>query len=81
MNSAQPIRLIGMTASPYTRKMVALLRYRRLPYQVTWNSPVAELEALGITPPKPVLMPTFLFEKEGQIRAECDSTPIIRQLE
>jgi glutathione S-transferase len=76
-----PLRLIGGTGSPYTRKMVALLRYRRIPYAVTWGHPAQELERLGIAPPRPVLLPTLLFEEEGEVRARCDSTPLIRRLE
>jgi glutathione S-transferase len=81
MSSNGPVRLIGGTASPYTQKMVALLRYRRIPYSVTWGDPGGTLDAMGIEKPKPVFMPTFLFEEEGTMKAVCDSTPIIRRLE
>jgi len=76
-----PLRLIGGTGSPYTRKMLALLRYRRIPYAVTWGHPAQELQRLGIAPPRPVLLPTLLFEEAGEVRARCDSTPLIRRLE
>ncbi len=81
MASQEPIRLVGGTASPYTQKMVALLRYRRLPYAVTWGQPDQLCDALGVEQPKPIFMPTFFFEEEGTTRAVCDSTPIIRRLE
>ncbi|MCR9106244.1 MAG: glutathione S-transferase [Gammaproteobacteria bacterium] len=81
MTSQQPIQLVGGTGSPYTQKMVALLRYRRIPYAVIWGQPDAYCQDRGIAPPRPVLMPTFLFEEEGQTRAAVDSTPIIRRLE
>ena len=32
------ITLIGLPPSPYTRKMIALLRYRQIPYQVIWEA-------------------------------------------
>jgi len=82
MALAERLQLIGGTASPYTRKMVALLRYRHIPYDITWGDPATELDALGIEKPKPGLLPTFLFNDDaGQVRAVCDSTPIIRRLE
>lgn len=76
-----PIQLIGGTGSPYTQKMVALLRYRRIPYAVSWGQPDQFCDALGVEKPRPIFMPTFLFESEDGLRAECDSTPIIRRLE
>ncbi len=82
MASPQRLRLIGGTGSPYTRKMVALLRYRHIPYGITWGDPASTLDAMGIAKPRPTLLPTFLFtDDQGGIEAVCDSTPIIRRLE
>ena len=81
MASQEMIRLVGGTASPYTQKMLALLRYRRVPYAITWGQPDQTCDALGVEKPRPIFMPTFLFEEGGETRAECDSTPIIRKLE
>jgi glutathione S-transferase len=70
--------LSGHPCSPYTRKMLALLRYRRIPYRF-----VAEEKALaGLPVPKVRLMPTFYFPNQhGNLDAVTDSTPIIRRLE
>ncbi|EAQ95906.1 glutathione S-transferase family protein [Congregibacter litoralis] len=76
-----PVQLIGATASPYTQKMLALLRYRRIPYTVSWAEPEQVCEALGIAPPKPALLPTFITQTDDGLSAVCDSTPIIRSLE
>ncbi|MEM6544767.1 MAG: glutathione S-transferase family protein [Pseudomonadota bacterium] len=84
------VQLFGAPASPYTRKMVSLLRYRQIPYEIHWGDATAQLLARGVEPPKPALLPTFLFRKdnpslpylgEGEPVARCDSTPIIRLLE
>ena len=77
-----PIKLIGNNGSPYTRKMVALLRYKHIPYKIIWGEPDEYLDRNNIEKPKPVLHPTFLFENsEKKITAVTDSTPIIRKLE
>lgn len=76
------VRLIGVTGSPYTRKMLALLRYRRIPSNMIWGDPARKLEELGVAPPKIIFQPTFLFQDEaGKLEAVCDSTPIIGRLE
>jgi glutathione S-transferase len=82
MSSAERLQLIGGTGSPYTQKMVAVLRYRQIPYRITWGDPGAVLDAMGLEKPRPVLHPVFLFEGEGgALQPTCDSTPIIRRLE
>lgn len=81
MTSAEPIRLVGGSGSPYTQKMVAVLRYRRIPYAVTRAIPAEHCDALGIEKPKPIFEPTFFFDEHGEKKAMCDSTPIIRKLE
>ncbi len=77
----EPLRLIGGTGSPYTRKMLALMRYRHIPYAITWGQPAEVLAEMGVAAPRPTLLPTYLFEEGGQTVARCDSTPIIRELE
>ncbi len=82
MPSVEPLRLVGGTGSPYTQKMVALLRYRQIPYRITWGDPAGMLDALGVEKPRPIFMPTFLFNDDsGNLQGVCDSTPIIRRLE
>ncbi|MFT4634080.1 MAG: glutathione S-transferase [Crocinitomicaceae bacterium] len=81
MTHDKPIRLVGGIGSPYTQKMVALLRYRRLPYAVQWGIPAEVCDAMGVAKPRPIFEPTFFFSEEGNTQAVCDSTPIIRRLE
>ena len=73
-----PIQLSGVPGSPYTRKMLALLRYRRLAYRFHANNSPPK----GFPRPKVQLLPTFyLPAKTGDLEAVVDSTPIIRRLE
>jgi glutathione S-transferase len=82
MSNTQRLCLVGGTGSPYTRKMVALLRYRRIPYNIIWGDPAGTLDALGIEKPRPIFHPTFLFANDdGSVQPMCDSSPIIRRLE
>ena len=76
------LQIFGATASPYTQKMLALMRYRRIPYDIHWGETKTRLDNLKIEAPKPVLLPVILLEnQEKEIVATTDSTPMIRRLE
>lgn len=82
MTTTNRITLIGNTPSPYTRKMVSVLRYRHIPYSIVWADPGEELEKRRIAKPKVALLPTFIFsDDDGELQSMVDSTPIIRKLE
>ena len=82
MTIPQPVELIGSPGSPYTRKMLALLRYRQIPHRMIWGDATTVLQQRGVAVPKLVFLPTFLFQDEaGDLVARSDSTPIIRELE
>ena len=76
MSDLLPIR--GAPGSPYTRKMLALMRFRRIPYRFLQSAD----EAANLPEPKVGLIPIFYFADEtGAVTAEVDSTPIVRRLE
>ena len=80
MSETQRLELSGAAGSPYTRKMLGVLRYRRLPYSVYWgNGNIPD----GYPEPKVRLLPTFFFPDgdNGELVPVTDSTPIIRRLE
>jgi glutathione S-transferase len=79
MTEADAIALSGAPGSPYTRKMLALLRYRRIRYRFLMaGSPQAE----AMPSAHVRLLPTFYFpDSAGEFEAVVDSTPIIRTLE
>lgn len=75
-----PVRLYGEYCSPYTRKMLSLLRYRRIAYQLLQGGPGGA--PLDLPKPKVDLLPTFyLTNEQGEIEAAVDSTPLIRRFE
>ena len=87
MSDIAPLILIGSPPSPYTRKMISLLRYRQIPYKVIWGDPQelltnGGLGHLNIEPPKPNLLPTFIIpDQTGKLKAFTDSTPLLRRFE
>ena len=84
MSLPNPIKLIGANGSPYTRKMLSFLRYKRIPYTMIWSDVDTYFSKtkIEIEKPKPVLFPTFLLPDEnGDLKAETDSTPLIRRIE
>ena len=80
MTKTTRLELSGAAGSPYTRKMLGVLRYRRIPYSVFWGTGnIPE----GYPEPKVRLLPTFFFPdgEDGALVPVTDSTPIIRRLE
>ena len=74
------LELTGAAGSPYTRKMLGVLRYRHIPYSVFWgNGNIPD----GYPAPKVRLLPIFFFPdgEDGALVPVTDSTPIIRRLE
>jgi glutathione S-transferase len=78
MNEA-PLRIVGMPGSPYSRKLRAVLRYRRIPHRwIHHGSP----EARGLPQARPALLPQLIRRgANGALEASVDSTPLIRALE
>jgi len=74
-----PLSFRGAPGSPYTRKMLALLRYRHMPHRLI----IGRHDATGALPePKVALLPTFyLPNARGKLEAVVDSTPLIRRFE
>ncbi|WP_300529432.1 glutathione S-transferase N-terminal domain-containing protein [Maricaulis sp.] len=80
MAADKVLELLGAPGSPYTRKMLALMRYRHIPYRVLWGGRHADLT--GYPMPKVQLLPTFYFpDSNGGREAVVDSTFILRRLE
>ncbi len=74
-----PVQFKGAPGSPYTRKMLALLRYRRIPYALLIGNQSSEF---NLPEPKVHLLPTFYLPDEtGELQAMVDSTPLIRHFE
>jgi glutathione S-transferase len=79
MTRPTPLRFKGAPGSPYTRKMLALLRYRHIPYEFLIGD---QSTRMGLPEPKVGLLPTFYLPNEaGEIEAVVDSTPLIRRFE
>ena len=81
MTIPTPLKMVGAPGSPYTRKMRALLRYRRIPYQLIIRN---SREDVDLPKPKVGLIPQFILPDEanpGRVVAEVDSTPLIRRFE
>ena len=62
-----PLKFKGAPGSPYTRKMLAYLRFRQIPYELMIGDPESQL---GLPKPKVSLLPTFyLPDNKGQMHA------------
>lgn len=79
MTERLPLRFKGAPGSPYTRKMLALLRYRHIPHELLLGR---QAEEQKLPRPKVELLPTFyLPNADGVLEAVVDSTPLIRRFE
>jgi glutathione S-transferase len=78
--SDEILRVVGMPGSPYSRKLRAALRYRRIPHRwVLQRSPEGRL----LPQPKVQLLPQLVGPSGpgGALEARVDSTPLLRALE
>ncbi len=75
----EPLRIVGAPGSPYSRKLRAVLRYRRIPYAwINQGWP----EGRGLPQPRVPLLPQLILPgPDGSLEARTDSTPLIRKLE
>ena len=78
--STAPLELVGAHGSPYSRKMRAVLRYRRIPFRWILRGSAQDV---GIPEVAVALIPVLVFPGAGGARdqAMIDSTPQIRRLE
>jgi len=76
----QPLRILGAPGSPYTRKLRAVLRYRRIPHHFVVRG---SKDDVGVPEVPVALIPVLVFpgEGDGPETAAIDSTPLIRRLE
>ena len=71
-----PLRLIGITMSPYSLKVRSYLRYKQIPFE--WIDRNRKNEALFQQYARVQLIPLVLFSDDDSMQ---DSTPIIERLE
>jgi glutathione S-transferase len=71
--------MVGAPGSPYSRKLRAVLRYRRISY--AWVQRGSR-EARGLPKPRVEILPQLILPNaDGKLEALVDSTPLIRRLE
>ena len=75
---SEPLQMVGVVGSPYSRKLRALLRYRRIPY--LWHSPGSP-EQQALPPPPLPLLPQLAFPRVGGLENTSDTTFQLRRLE
>lgn len=80
MGEDRDLRVVGVGASPYTRKLRAAVRFRRLPYRFV----VAGSKEAEALPERPLPLIPYLVapDDDGALTlAKSDTTPILKYLE
>ena len=80
MTETATLTVIGAPGSPYSRKLRAVLRYRRIPH--VWVHRMSP-ESRALPQPRVQLLPTVVTATGpgGALEARTDSTPLIRAFE
>jgi glutathione S-transferase len=80
MTETATLTVIGAPGSPYSRKLRAVLRYRRIPH--AWVHRMSP-ESRALPQPRVPLLPTVVTATGpgGALEARTDSTPLIRAFE
>jgi len=79
MQIPEPVQFKGAPGSPYTRKMLAYLRFRHIRYQLLVGD---QTTGHNLPEPKVNLLPTFFLpDEDNSLQAVVDSTPLIRRFE
>lgn len=79
MTIREPVQFKGAPGSPYTRKMLAYLRFRHIHHEFLIGN---QADKMGMPQPKVSLLPTFyLPDERDELEAVVDSTPLIRRFE
>ena len=77
--TADILRIVGMPGSPYSRKLRAVLRYRRIAH--AWVHQGSR-EARDLPRARVPLLPQLILHgADGALEAAIDSSPLIRRLE
>ena len=77
--SDQPLRIVGVPGSPYSRKLRAVLRYRRIPHRL--DQPGLARDARAATAARAAAATAHPPRARRRSEARTDSTPLIRELE
>lgn len=80
MDADRDLRLVGVGASPYTRKLRAALRFRRIPFRFV----VADSKEAVALPKRPLPLVPYLVSPDADgalTTAQSDTTPILTFLD
>jgi glutathione S-transferase len=78
-DQSRAFRIVGIHGSPYSRKLLAAFRYRRIPHRwIVRESP----EDHSLPQPRVALLPRLIREDaNGELSVTTDTTPILRELD